>query len=305
MRTSGRPIVRGELVVGISGIASDITEQKRAEKSLRESEQRFRALFENSPISLWEEDFSAVRQYIERLRAKGESDFRKYFKARPDEVRICAEMIKTVHVNRTTCELFGATDKHELLKELGAESRYGSHESIVEQLVAIAGGIQEFQVESKSRTLGGGELDIILKWAVMPGSELTYSNVLVSLTDITDVKRAEQELDIERGILRDILEDTLAGYWDWNIPNNTEYLSPTFKKMFGYEDHELPNMPETWLRLIFEEDRSRVMQNFDEHVKSQGKIPYYNEVRYRHKNGSPVWVISRVTSLSGTIRVIP
>ena len=77
MRTSGRPIVRGELVVGISGIASDITEQKRAEKSLRESEQRFRALFENSPISLWEEDFSAGTTIHRKIESKRRIRFSK------------------------------------------------------------------------------------------------------------------------------------------------------------------------------------------------------------------------------------
>lgn len=90
-----------------------------------------------------------------------------------------------------------------------------------------------------------------------------------------------------------ILEETLAGFWDWNIPENTEYLSPTFKKMFGYEDHELENTPETWQKLIFEEDLDIVLKNFDEHVKSKGKIPYDNIVRYKHKNGSTVHVICK------------
>ncbi len=88
-----------------------------------------------------------------------------------------------------------------------------------------------------------------------------------------------------------ILEDTLAGYWDWNIPEHTEYLSPTFKAMFGYEDHELENKPETWQEIIFPEDLEKVFANFDEHVASKGKVPYRNEVRYRHKNGSVVWVL--------------
>ena len=85
----------------------------------------------------------------------------------------------------------------------------------------------------------------------------------------------------------------MAGFWDWNIPENTEYLSPTFKKMFGYEDHELENSPETWQKLIFEEDLAKVLKNFDEHVKSKGKIPYENTVRYKHKNGSTVHVLCK------------
>lgn len=92
-------------------------------------------------------------------------------------------------------------------------------------------------------------------------------------------------------IYKVIFEDTLAGYWDWNIPEHTEYLSPTFKSMFGYEDHELKNVPETWQELIFEEDLDVVLKNFEEHVATRGKVPYKNEVRYKHKNGSTVWVL--------------
>jgi len=42
-------------------------------------------------------------------------------------------------------------------------------------------------------------------------------------------------------VLKEILEQSLAGYWDWDIPSGNEYMSPTFKKMFGYEDHEIEN----------------------------------------------------------------
>ncbi|MEZ5017409.1 MAG: PAS domain S-box protein [Flavipsychrobacter sp.] len=92
-------------------------------------------------------------------------------------------------------------------------------------------------------------------------------------------------------IHKKILEDTLAGYWDWNIAEDKEYLSPTFKSMFGYEDDELENSPDTWQKLIFPSDLEIVLDNFNQHVKSKGKVPYNNEVRYKHKNGSTVWVL--------------
>ncbi|MEH1819467.1 MAG: PAS domain S-box protein [Nostoc sp.] len=117
------------------------------------------------------------------------------------------------------------------------------------------------------------------------------------LIDITERKLSEEErrraqiLEIELHLLEQILEVVLAGYWDWDIPNNQEYLSLTFKQMFGYEDRELPNTPESWQRLIFPEDLPGVLELFDRHVQSRGKIPFYNEVRYRHKDGSTVWVI--------------
>ncbi len=91
-------------------------------------------------------------------------------------------------------------------------------------------------------------------------------------------------------VLREILEQSLAGYWDWDIPSGNEYLSPSLKKMFGYEDHEIENRADAWQKLIFAEDLPGVLENFKQHVESRGAIPYRSEVRYHHKNGSTVWV---------------
>ncbi|MBB3697556.1 PAS domain-containing protein [Flammeovirga yaeyamensis] len=94
-------------------------------------------------------------------------------------------------------------------------------------------------------------------------------------------------------ILSNILEGTMAGFWDWHIKDNYEYMSPTFKKMFGYEDHEIENHPDSWQKIIHPEDLPGVFDVFNKHVASKGKFPYDNEVRYYHKDGSIVWVFCR------------
>jgi PAS domain S-box-containing protein len=111
------------------------------------------------------------------------------------------------------------------------------------------------------------------------------------LRDVTDRKRAEQEIVDQRKLLERILESALAGYWDWHVKEGTEYFSPRFKKMFGYEDHELANSPETWQKLILPEDLPRTQELLRQHFESRGAVPLHIELRYRHKNGSIVWVI--------------
>ena len=115
--------------------------------------------------------------------------------------------------------------------------------------------------------------------------------------DITERKQAEiaqlkaEQTRNELSILEQILDKVLAGYWDRDIPRNRKYLSPGLKRMFGYAEYELPNTFESWQRLILPEDLPIVQDCFERHVQSRGKIPYFNEVRYRHKDGSIVWVL--------------
>ena len=44
-------------------------------EELERSEMRYRALFEDSPISLWEEDFSGLKRYFDHLKTEGVRDF--------------------------------------------------------------------------------------------------------------------------------------------------------------------------------------------------------------------------------------
>ena len=104
-------------------------------------------------------------------------------------------------------------------------------------------------------------------------------------------KLKTQAIRKELKLLETILDNVLAGYWDWDIPGNVLYMSSGFKKMFGYEDHELPNTPDIWQKLIYPEDLSRSLKNLDNHIESHGTIPYYQEVRFYHKDGSTLWII--------------
>lgn len=162
----------------------------------------------------------------------------------------------------------------------------------------VAGLIPEYKVELRQRTRSGDWHWILALGKVVDWDEAGNPiRMLGTHTDINDRKAAEAErlqsqlLRNELKLLENILDVILAGYWDWDIPNQREYLSPGFKRMFGYEDDELPNVPESWQRLIFPEDLPSVLDCFEQHVQSHGQVPFYNEVRYHHKNGSTIWVL--------------
>ncbi|MEM1260922.1 MAG: CheR family methyltransferase [Pseudomonadota bacterium] len=117
--------------------------------------------------------------------------------------------------------------------------------------------------------------------------------VAATFVDINELKTIEKELSDRRVALESVLENTLAGYWDWHVKDHYEYMSPRFKAMFGYADHEMENHPEAWQKIIHPDDLPRVFEIFNRHVESHGTIPYDNEVRYFHKDGSIVWVWRR------------
>lgn len=92
-------------------------------------------------------------------------------------------------------------------------------------------------------------------------------------------------------LLTTLIEHSNDGYWVWDL-KDYEYYSPRFKEILGYEDSELENDPSTWMGLIHEDDLQLALENFTKH-KADPTYPYYQRVRYYHKNGSIIWVICR------------
>ncbi len=158
----------------------------------RGAEERYKALFENSPISLWEEDFSGVKRYIDGLREQGVTDFDAYFEAHPSEIERCLRMIRITDVNRATLEMYEAGDKAALLGPLDRIVSARSAGAVRKQLAAAAEG-KTFEMEIMSRTLKKNKRVVTIKSSIPPGFEETWEKVFISVHDLTDRIRAEAE----------------------------------------------------------------------------------------------------------------
>ena len=86
---------------------------------------------------------------------------------------------------------------------------------------------------------------------------------------------------------------SLDGIWYWDVTRqDQEWMSPRFKDLFGYRDDEIPNTSAWWMENIFPEDRALALDNFARHLADPSH-PYDQIVRYRHHDGSTVWVRCR------------
>jgi PAS domain S-box-containing protein len=244
-------------------ILTNLLQRQQAEAELQDSERRYASLAEAAPVGIFRFGADVSRLYTNErwsqmtgLSAEASQTMRWVSAVHPDDRdRIIRDWLQTVKT----------------------QTRFQS----------------EFRLQRPD-----GTVTWVLGQAI-PECSVTgeASSYIGTLTDITDRKEAEAKrlqteyIRNERNLFETLFEVILGGYWDWDIQNQHEYLSPGFKRMFGYEDDELPNNPGTWKSLILSDDLAKVLDGFDHHFQSHGKVPFCCEAQYRHKNGSAVWVI--------------
>ena len=202
---TARSRVRGDDEIGALGASFDrMAEMLQARvQELETSDKRFRSLFDNSPVALWEEDFSAVKRRLDGLAADGVVDIAAYLEAHPEVVEAAAAEVVIIAVNRAAVRLHRAADREHLLSSLPRTFRKESFSAFAEELVAMFEGRTALEMDSKVSTIDGEVRMVTVLWAVPPGSEQSYDRVLVSLVDVTEIRQAEAELlartrDLER-----------------------------------------------------------------------------------------------------------
>ncbi len=90
-----------------------------------------------------------------------------------------------------------------------------------------------------------------------------------------------------------VQEGSLDGMWYWNLEAiEDEWLSPRFWEVLGYDPKEKTHSSSEWQDIIFKDDLAKATENFNKHLQDP-KHPYDQIVRYKHKNGSTVWIRCR------------
>jgi PAS domain S-box-containing protein len=274
-------------------LSADVTARRRMEERLRDSEARYRGIFQSARVAVWEEDFSSVADMLDELRREGIEDLRSYFDTRPDRLSEAIARVSINDVNNYAVELFEADGKEALLGSLAAVFLPETRPIFIEELVTLWEGRRRFESETVLRTLKGHRLDAIFTMA-FDGSR--YERTIVSILDVTARKTAELAAEhlaavVESSTDAIISKDLNGVITSWN---------PGAERLFGYTAQEAIGQPIT---LLFPADRLDEEVDIVARIRRGERVDHYDTVR-RKKSGRLVDIsltVSPVRDANGRI----
>ncbi len=167
---------------------------REAEAAASGSEARFRSLFDSSPLSLWEEDFSGLIPIFNEVKERGVDDLYTYFNSNRDELLRCLVALRIINVNKASVELFGAESQEHLVQNLPSTFAKESWTLFAGAVAALAGGAQSYFSEGIMRSLSGEYIDVLFYVQVVIGNEKLLKKVLITCVDITEKKKLEEAI---------------------------------------------------------------------------------------------------------------
>ncbi|WP_244512282.1 response regulator [Maridesulfovibrio ferrireducens] len=183
----------------IEGFVIDITVRKKVEEKLLNNQKRLRSLFENSPVALWELDFSALKKKIDSCGETTVLNIRDKVLKDQNNVFQCVELIKVLAANNIAVDFIGANSREELLasgfSSYVVKNSWKYFRSILLDLVS---GAMRHRSEFYFVRSDGKEQYFIVNCTIAPEYEDSWERVLATVEDISELKRIEKELRISK-----------------------------------------------------------------------------------------------------------
>ncbi len=168
---------------------------------LAAAERWSRILFERAGLSLWHEDWSAARDAVADLLARGVDDVQAYYTARPGELRELRRRVIVKDVNQFAVDMMGAQDKGLLLGPLENILPDTDH-TFMQWLVAIARGDRYYRSETHIVAPDGTPVDTLFTGEI-PTEPKGFEDIVVSALDVTGYRASQERLlALERDMLR-------------------------------------------------------------------------------------------------------
>jgi two-component system sensor histidine kinase/response regulator len=236
----------------------DITERKLAEERMRESEERYRDLFDNAS------------DLIQSVDEKG----------------------KFVYVNKKWKEALGYSDEEIRQLSLADIIREDQIPHCMNLFKRVVAGEALDNVEAVFVTKGGKE--IFVSGSANPRmKDGRFVATRAIFRDVTERKQAEEAVRASEERLRQIAENVGEGFFLSDASDNSAiYVSPAYEKIWGRPVEKAYDDAQSWLEVVHPEDRERVNAYVEKH--GRGKIEFSQEYRIQWPDGSIRWVRDRV-----------
>ncbi|HUJ15290.1 MAG TPA: PAS domain S-box protein, partial [Thermoanaerobaculia bacterium] len=206
---------------GVVYVAADVTERRRAEQALRESEHRYRTLFDGNPLPMWVYD---------------------------------RETLRFIAVNETAVKTYGFS-KDEFHQMTIADIRP------VEELAAMHATLAALHDRDSGRVFRHRKKDGTVFDAEITSFEFVSGGRrarLVIAVDVTERKRADEKLRDNEERYRLLFERNLAGVFRSRLDGRVLEVNESMARIFGYGRDELLTTP-AYNLYFTPEERQRIM----------------------------------------------
>jgi PAS domain S-box-containing protein len=250
-----------EVIKRLADLFAIAIQRQRAEESLRQSEERYRTIFQNSPLG--------------KFRSKVDG--------------------KLLEVNKAFAKMFGYDSSDEALREIkkqGEEKYYRPEEKeriLIEQLASTDSTQHQIRLWKKD----GKEFFANLYQTTIfdtQGQPLFLDGIV---EDISERKQAEEKRQESEERLQLTLEAAQIGIFDWDVEHDIWYASPEYYTMLGYEPQEGSGDRKQWLERVHPDDRAHVETKIGEVLARDSSADrpqvFAYEVRLRHADGTYRW----------------
>jgi PAS domain S-box-containing protein len=231
----------------------DITDRKLGELALQKSREEFKELFDSAPIGYHELD------------AQG----------------------RIVRVNQTELKMLGrrAGDlTGQFVWSISADPE-SARRAVLEKLNGVA------PPDSYERTLhrkDGSALTVLVHDQLVKGNDGVVTGIRTVFQDITEKKRAQEELQRSEARLTFALETSHTGAWELSLQDHKATRTLTHDRIFGYKALAPLWTYEMFLEHVLPEERAKVDRSFREATAARGNWNF--ECRIRRTDGEVRWI---------------